>query len=516
MSSIAFLSNARNVQMTGNTINVSQVNQVLESNPDCRLLLESRLNLPDYLPVLSALYRLISQDALHDAAREAAVECMEGTRVSVIRQLDRWLEDDRGTDLLWLKGPAGFGKTAIARTLCKKLLLPKGRLGGDFFFSLLGGRTDPQKLVLTIAYRLATVNDALKSGIEKAMQVYPSVVNSTFETQLQGLIVEPIVLLEESKKPRRPLIIVIDGLDECNGEDTQVKIIRHLYSTIRYNSLPIRLLIVSRPEPWIADAFTYVSSLSTISLEQDTLANQGIRIFYSSEFRRIRNDIRFRHLFVLSQEWPSHHDIDRLVELANGQFIFAATIIRFVSEDGCRPMDHLNEFLAIQSTVTPSSNPYNHLDVFYQLILSKTPYYNLTGEILGAMAAVIELPLSSTRYRVEYLDILEVLLGLHKGDAYTRLYKLHSIAYVPASLASIRSGLDATQYKTLLDEQDSSGSVFRFYHKSFVDFLHNEGRSRGYYVDEAASNRRLALQCIHFTQKSVPESWFELCKTSNI
>jgi MoxR-like ATPase len=52
-------------------------------------------------------------------------------------------------------GPAGVGKSAIARTCAHKLKMA-GNLGASFFFYQPSGWNDPKKFIPTILYQLTT------------------------------------------------------------------------------------------------------------------------------------------------------------------------------------------------------------------------------------------------------------------------------------------------------------------------------------------------------------------------
>src|SRR5687767_8104944 len=99
-----------------------------------------------------------------DRSREAAYNqdvgldrhaCTEGTRKTILAQLDEWATDPAGARVYWLNGLAGTGKTTIAISLCKSLA-SKGLLGASFFCSRQLPRCRDSRLIVpTIAYQLA-------------------------------------------------------------------------------------------------------------------------------------------------------------------------------------------------------------------------------------------------------------------------------------------------------------------------------------------------------------------------
>ena len=61
-------------------------------------------------------------------------ECLHGTRVEILREIDVWSKNADGASIFWLNGMAGTGKSTIARTAARAFE-NEGRLGASFFFS---------------------------------------------------------------------------------------------------------------------------------------------------------------------------------------------------------------------------------------------------------------------------------------------------------------------------------------------------------------------------------------------
>lgn len=81
--------------------------------------------------------------------------CLRGTRRDVLRQLEDWLEDERGRRVLWLEGIAGQGKSAIAQTFAE-VTFAEGKLGASFFCSRESDdRSNTQVIFPTLAFQLA-------------------------------------------------------------------------------------------------------------------------------------------------------------------------------------------------------------------------------------------------------------------------------------------------------------------------------------------------------------------------
>ncbi|KAJ7832697.1 hypothetical protein B0H13DRAFT_2289056, partial [Mycena leptocephala] len=164
--------------------------------------------------------------------------------------------------VLWLHGPAGAGKSAIAQSFCQNLEVAH-RLGASFFFKRgHSSRGTATKLFPTIAYQLALSKNPfdLRQVISRTVEDNPSILDRSLSLQLRTLIVDPcrqtlIVNLCRRTLPKHPVVIVIDGLDECDSQNIQQEILRSIGNTIRGEYLPLRFLIASRPELHIRDIF---------------------------------------------------------------------------------------------------------------------------------------------------------------------------------------------------------------------------------------------------------------------
>jgi NACHT domain len=209
-----------------------------------------------------------------------------------------WIGDpSRTSSVLWFNGPAGTGKTAIAQSLCKLCVAAKW-LAGSFFFSRHApGRNNADFLFPTISFGLSYAIPSVGKIIDAVVAHDPSIPTKALEIQLQKLILDPLhwqqFFLKNSKEQvseesKQPIVIIIDGLDECEGEDMQSNILRLLGSVFQRPSVRglghdrICFIVASRPEPWIHDEFS-IEPLSSITrqifLDQTSEANDDIRTF---------------------------------------------------------------------------------------------------------------------------------------------------------------------------------------------------------------------------------------------
>jgi hypothetical protein len=351
-------------------------------------------------------------------------------------------EERAGKKILWLYGPAGAGKSAIAQSLCQKLE-GEGCLGGAFFFKRGHlSRGDGNKLFSTLAYQLSLSLPELKHAISQVVENDPSIMNRSLSIQLQRLIIEPC----QQNLHGHTLTLIIDGLDECDGQNIQQEILCSIYRAMHDDSLPLQFLIVSRPEPHIHETF--------IGMLHDVLnvnqSSEDVRKYLLDEFARIHRE-HHATMARVPGPWPSLEIINDLVEKSTGYFIYVSTIIKFIDDKKFRPTERL---AVITGVAAPRFGvPFAALDQLYTQILSEVPDRPQLLKILKVITTEIsDPPLSVTS--------IEQLLELEPGDVRLVLRGLHSVVELPEE-----------------DNDDIS-----FHHASFRDFLQDPARAGIFYI----------------------------------
>jgi hypothetical protein len=169
--------------------------------------------------------------------------------------LNTWLSDDeRRWTFLWLSGPAGVGKSAVAQTFAEHAL-KIGQLGAAFFFSRLQIRDSPNGVIVTIAFQLAKRDAGYNHLITHILSCDPSIVDKSLRNQFQELIINPFTVLAAqptiTSTTRKPLVVIIDGLDECSNEFSQrelIKLIGEYVESSKAGPTLLLWLLCSRPE----------------------------------------------------------------------------------------------------------------------------------------------------------------------------------------------------------------------------------------------------------------------------
>jgi hypothetical protein len=172
----------------------------------------------------------------------------------VLERISQWIRaSDQESSILWLHGPAGAGKSAIAQTVAEGCSEGKELVATFFFSRGKPGRDTAAKLWATLAFQMSLCIPPLREGVGMAMIDNPSIFHKSLDVQLQKLLIEPLRSLDIP--PRSPFLVVVDGLDECKGDSDQCHILSSISTIINTHNLPFRFLIASRPEPHIRRAF---------------------------------------------------------------------------------------------------------------------------------------------------------------------------------------------------------------------------------------------------------------------
>jgi hypothetical protein len=347
------------------------------------------------------------------------------------------------------------------------------RLGASFFFSRGGGDAGTaEKFVTSIARQLASRSPPLHEYICESVRQQRDIAKLSLNDQWHQLVLQPLSRLDGgSYQP--PYLLVVDALDECEGEDHIGTIVRLLAEARFLKSTPLRIFITSRPEIPIRHGFEDMPDdkhqyfvLHNIPLE---IVNQDISIFLIHEFTLLAKTHR------LGSDWQGEETVQILVQKAGGLFVWAATAYRFVHEKKLLASRRLSMLLRNDSSGT---EPEGKLDEIYLTVLAnsvsssfkdeeKSFIYSTIRLVLGSLAILFS-PLSTTS--------LSALLDIEKEVVDNALEDLRAILVVP----------------------ENPDHTLRLHHPSLRDFLLDKKRctNLNLYVDEKQAHSTLTDRCI--------------------
>ena len=417
---------------------------------------------------MELLQRHIAPGAFHNSEeRYDPPKCYPHTRSAVLKKIMDWVKDiDKVVLILWLYGPAGTGKSAIAQTIAE-LLEEAGLLAAAFFFSRNApGRDDKTPLVATLVYQLVKSIPEIRAHVLEAVEGDPALFSCSIEAQIEALIIKPLnaVASDETLAPTllsRPRLIILDGMDECRTTSAQTHILNALSTAVKNLHIPLGFLVASRPEQDIRQAFNDQNGLGSLSfsiaLDDTYRPDDDIQIFLQSTFDEIKRQHPSKA--YLPTSWPSPQDIWRLVQKSSGQFIFASTVAKYINSHRHWPPDRL-EIIFGQSHPDEEA-PFAELDSLYRFILSSVTDIEKARDIIAFLV------LRPLRHGALTTRTIEEFLFYRPGEVEMILSDLHSIISVPSP--------------------ESGFSGIWFFHASLPDFLLDQSRSTDLFLDQGVA-----------------------------
>ncbi|KAF4417131.1 Vegetative incompatibility protein HET-E-1 [Colletotrichum fructicola] len=404
--------------------------------------------------------------------------CEIGTRLRIRETIYHWAEDDSGEPLFWLAGPAGTGKSTIARTIADTLDREDRLVSGYFFKRGEQGRNNTTRLFPTLAAQLCEAIPAFKDCLQKSLNSLDrdAVEKKGLEAQFNQLLWRPLVDLSFDTS-RLTKVIIIDALDECERPDHLRQVLALLSKLGAVNTVSLRVLVTSRSTSAVMAAFDGVRYRnSDLETEHRDETRNDVATFLKRRFASIKNR------WEIKETWPDQRQLDRLIYLSTTPtplFIYAATLCRFIDDPDEQedPVDQLDLWLNQSNSNTPQLDqiylPILHYVLFGSYNTQEKPKplaENLRMELFDVLGAVVLVatPLSK--------KTIAALLGIPNRRVALRLRHLHAVLSVPH---------DADTPVQLL-------------HKSFSDFLLSpKGQSHyDYGVDAAQTHAMLAAKCI--------------------
>ncbi|KAJ7841139.1 hypothetical protein B0H13DRAFT_2676835 [Mycena leptocephala] len=368
---------------------------------------------------IELLDRHVATEALHDSGeRFPEPACYPGTRVEIINELKQWSARSMGSGhpILWLHGTAGIGKSAVAQELAGSCHA-NGQLGASFFFKRGHSKRGTwHRLIPTVVYQLANAVPGFSGAVRQAVENDRLVFGRSLKSQFQSLLVQAF---KRGSPPSFAPLIILDGLDECEGHEIQKHILTLFIEAILQGNIPVRLLIGSRPEYHLREVFAEERTnhiCRFYELSAGYAARRDVERYLRDEFLRIKSEFNSRGIH-LGDVWPAPGITEHLVWRSCGVFIYASTVIRFIEDEYRHPIDALSSVL----NVDPSST--SPLDDLYTGILSSLEPTIIHISILHTICGTF------SELNPEEIDCL---LELRQGTSRLALRALASLLAIPA------------------------------------------------------------------------------------
>ncbi|KAG2138348.1 hypothetical protein DEU56DRAFT_945383 [Suillus clintonianus] len=306
--------------------------------------------------------------------RQPHPKCLEGTRVDLLGNIYRLLDDRKQSQLIWLHGTAGVGKSAVAFTVAERMRSLKvteqtnveKRLAGTFFFSHKHTeRCTTAYFFATLAYQLACNFPSIREDLNRAIRENPALLdpNKSLRDQMEWLLLKPLRKLRLRLRECLPSTFIVNALDECVSETEAADLISLLGEALREPDLPvIHILLTSRSEEHIREAIQEKEVRPLVREIPVKITGKGVAdddhdiyIFLAHSFRKLR---------VRCSDFPqpSRDQLARLASRAGRRFIVASTMMKFIDDEYHNPHDRLQLMLEFTSELLPGTEVYKLYD----------------------------------------------------------------------------------------------------------------------------------------------------------
>ncbi|KAF7976843.1 hypothetical protein HWV62_5544 [Athelia sp. TMB] len=385
------------------------------------------------LPVAQADFLSVPKDA-----------CTGSTRMDIRKEIMSDLSDPSGR-YVWLRGSAGLGKTAIAKSIAEQLNEDK-RLAASFFFDK-SGRTQntgsSKYFITTLAFQLAEFYPPYRQALFRCLECQKAILSRPVdERQLQDLILTPLGSITDSTSTTVSFpssVIVLDGLDEC-GEPVDLESLMIIVNALAKLPPSIKILVSCRPEREVIDAWSELHVVGKVATHDvDKIPEASTHADILEHIQQSLKNIPPRH----SVQWPPLlPDTMLFAERCRGHFEVAHIRLRILQTlRGVSPEE------AFQGLLQETDMRVCGVDEEYQRILRRAypppvsedgrplePYQKKVRmdvrqryrTVVGALLGLKDYQLSSAG--------LSLLVKMKKTDVENVLGPISSIINVPDSL----------------------------------------------------------------------------------
>jgi hypothetical protein len=405
--------------------------------------------------------------------------CAPNTRVVLLEDIWKWAGDSEPAvkRIFWLCDVAGSGKSAVAHTFAQQCHA-KGLLASSFFFDReISGRSGPQKLFSTIARDLAGLNPDLGEDIAVVLEEERCIASASLTRQFEALILEPSRRCIFTK----PVIIVIDGLDECD-EGSDSDIYTELLDIFRDQvpKLPemFRVFLTSRPKGEFDEILSQQGLVLLRSMNILAPANlNDIEVYVLLKLKELGRRGK------LGKDWPDQSLANDFIRRAEGLFIWVSTVCNYIRTT----IDPNEELKLLVSQRSPQGLPAEEkMDKLYMAIL-KTCNWRDNAFVQG--------------YRL----IMGTIMAAKSPLSMAALQSLHGdnlkwpVEKILQPLGSLLTGLTAMDHHPV-----------RILHQSFRDFVTLRAGlssdSEQFFLSVETYNQYMALLCIETLNRELTDN----------
>ncbi|TFK22454.1 hypothetical protein FA15DRAFT_518091 [Coprinopsis marcescibilis] len=455
---------------------------------------------------LKVLEKRMAPNALHDGKdRSGAPKCAKGTRCTLIDTALTWLRDTSNrTSVFCVTGPAGSGKSALLQTLVEQCE-EEHILLACFFFSaedVTRNSTDP--LIPTLAHQIAQQFEAARKYISNALEKDSTIFDRSLARQAKAYITDPLqdtLSVIRKSDVKYPYAIFIDGVDECRSkhsdqkpEENQAELLQVLESfavAFKSERIPVKICLAGRWEHALRNAIADDGHLKKSGLLLNHIdlsgpeydASTDIRSFLERRLAPLAKSIKHKS----AEEWPSKADLDTLVDNASGQFIYAATVVKYVDTHRRSPDKSLQTILGWKPGFKQGNKLFPALDALYAGIFQLAQEAaNKDGIDVNIVKSIRQLQVLSSDW---YVSTVIPFAAVESFLAY-------DVDEVMTDLMSL-----VKSYKSTPSSSEPCLAL-EFHHKTVTDFLEDPVRCGKMFTSTASTCLAVFSLCTKRVEKA--------------
>ncbi len=449
------------------------------------------------IEISDELTKLIAQ---HEGAVKTTPKswCLKGTCTKTLEHLNSWIKhpDDVGR-VLWCHGLAGTGKSSLAGTLHDNFFNnsdpSQSCLGAFVYYDRSAANSSVLHLIPAIACSLGQLDDRIGSAIAKVVKAHgPGIGGVSVENQYDSLLGGPLKTVPGLVN-ERPLVIIIDGLDECRDIIEKQNLAWQAFTVLSkgFQDLTfMRLVVFSRYVEPITGMFEKSITVHPFSLNEplDPILND-IQYFIESELKIEESSDGFHRVM---EHYPDA--AEKLAVKANGLFIWASIACQYLLQHkSSKAMERLlktntpDNSMGHSNTGDSESRALKALHDLYITALDKASGDDLDIKecIMKVLGAIM---VAKTPPGLTSDDLSKLMLDENETSAQNILGKLGSV----------------------IETNTKSGGSNRLIHKLFDDFLTHQSSHHkdSWFINIKDHQRKFAQQCLSVLTNFLKE-WAE-------
>ncbi|KAF8334725.1 uncharacterized protein EI90DRAFT_458255 [Cantharellus anzutake] len=410
------------------------------------------------------------------AHHDSTEVCLPGTRTDLLNCIMGWCRNTEDSEkrVVLLTAVAGAGKTSISHSIAEECA-GEGILLSTFFFKA-GEQSRPDNMFSGMARSLAAHDPAYRSLITSILQKDPTLTTAPFTMQFKKLVAEPLYLRPLSSD--RPMVVVIDALDECDKEafPRLANILRKDVPRLPSN---IKFFVTSRQFDLVDRFLSLEFPIDRLGINLSDDANiRDCAVYIRTQLRELK-DV---HPSLKPKLKEEDEMVQSILERAGGLFIWVSTVFRYMKMASGAPMRMLEKLLDTGTNRSKASAE-EMMDALYTSILEKCNWKDedFTHDFPIVIGTIL---------------IAQQPLSIAAWTAILSLQLESPVEHTLAELAPLLSGV-----------QDPHTPI-RILHHSFRDFLMDRVNAQShtlhFVVDARRENARMAMRCIEILNEDLP------------